>query len=87
MLKIHMKQNIYILLKNVKILVLKYDMISNKKRSPIVPELFVRERKLNISIVFTTQSYFRVPEDGRLNWTHFFIMKIPNKRELQQNRI
>ena len=60
------------------------DMISNKKRSPIVTELFVRERKLNISIVFTTQSYFQVPEYGRLNWTHFFIMNITNKRELQQ---
>ena len=46
--------------------------------------MFVRSRKLNISIVFITQSYFKVPKDVRLNSTHFFIMKIPNKRELQQ---
>ena len=47
-------------------------------------ELFVRGRKLNISIVFITQSYFKVTKDVRLNSTHFFIMKIPSKRELQQ---
>ena len=46
--------------------------------------MFIRARKLNISIVFITQSYFKVPKDVRLNSTHFFIMKIPNKRELQQ---
>ena len=40
--------------------------------------------KLNISIVFITKSYFKVPKDVRLNSTHFLIMKIPNKRELQQ---
>ena len=39
---------------------------------------------MNISLVFITQSYFKVPKDFRLNTTHFFIMKIPNKRELQQ---
>ena len=60
------------------------DMINNKKLNPIVTELFIRGRKLNISIVFITQSYFKVPKDVRLNSTHFFIMKIPNKRELQQ---
>ena len=60
------------------------DMISNKKFNPIVTELFIRGRKLNISIVFITQSYFKVPKDVRLNCTHFFIMKIPNKKELQQ---
>ena len=60
------------------------DMISNNKLNPIVRELFIRDRKLNISIVFITQSYFKVPKDVRLNSTHFFIMKIPNKRELQQ---
>ena len=60
------------------------DMISNNKLNPIVTELFIRGRKLNISIVFITQSYFRVPKDVRLNSTRFFIMKIPNKRELQQ---
>ena len=60
------------------------DMISNNKLNPIVTELFIRGRKLNISIVFITQSYFKVSKDVRLNSTHFFIMKIPNKRELQQ---
>ena len=60
------------------------DMINNKKLNPIVTELFIRVRKLNISIVFITQSYFKVPKDIRLNSTHYFIMKILNKRELQQ---
>ena len=60
------------------------DMINNKKLNPIVTELFIRGRKLNISIVFITQSYFKVPKDVRLNSTHFFIVKILNKRELQQ---
>ena len=60
------------------------DMINNKKRNPVVTKLFIRGRKLSISIVFITQSYFKVPKDVRLNSTHFFIMKIPNKRELQQ---
>ena len=60
------------------------DMINNKKLNPVVTELFVRDRKLNIFIVFITQSYFKVPKDVILNSTHFFIMKIPNKRELQQ---
>ena len=46
--------------------------------------MFLRRRKLNISLVFISQSYFRVPETIRLNATHYFIMKIPNKRELQQ---
>ena len=58
------------------------DMINNKKLDSIVTELFIRGRKL--SIVFISQSYFKVPKDVRLNSTHFFIMKIPNKRELQQ---
>ena len=60
------------------------DMINNKKLNSIVTELFLRGRKLNISLVFITQSYFKVPKDVRLNTTKFFIMKIPNKRELQQ---
>ena len=60
------------------------DMINNKKLNPVVTELFIRDRKINISIVFITQSYFKVPKDVRLNSTHFFIMKIPNKREPQQ---
>ena len=63
------------------------DMINNKKLNPIVTELFTRGRKLNISIVFITQSYFKVPEDVRLNSINFFIMKIPNKRELQQTAL
>ena len=60
------------------------DMINNKKRNSVVTELFRRGRKLKISLVSITQSYFKVPKDVRLNTTHFFIMKIPNKRELQQ---
>ena len=60
------------------------DMINNKKKNPTVTELFIRGRKVTISTVFITQSYFKVPKDVRLNTTHLFIMKIPNKRELQQ---
>ena len=60
------------------------DMINNKKRNPVVTELFIRGRKLNISIVFITQSYFKVPKDVRLNSTYFFITRIPNKRVFQQ---
>ena len=56
------------------------DMLSNKKLNPIVTELFITGRKLNISLVSITQSYFAV----RLNSTQYFVMKIPNKRELQQ---
>ena len=58
------------------------DMIDNKKLNSIVAELFITGRKLNISLVFITQLYFKVPKDVRLNSTHFFIMNIPNKREL-----
>ena len=60
------------------------DMINNKKLNSIVTELFIRCRKLNTSIVFITQSYFKVPKEVRLNTTHFFITKILSKRELQQ---
>ena len=60
------------------------DMVSNKKLNPVVTELFIRRRKLNISLVFITQFYFAVPNNIRLNSTHYFVMKIPNKRELQQ---
>ena len=60
------------------------DILSNKKLNPVVTELFIRGRKLNISLVFITQSYFVVPKNIRLNSTYYFIMKIPNKRELQQ---
>ena len=60
------------------------DMIHNKKLNSIVTDLFIRGRKLNISLAFITQSYFKVPKDVRLNTSHFFIAKIPNKREFQQ---
>ena len=60
------------------------DMINNKKLNSVVTKLFIRGKKINISLVFITQSYVKVPKDVRLNSTHFFIMKIPNKRELQQ---
>ena len=59
-------------------------MINNKKLNPIVTELFIRGRKLNISIFFITQSHFKVTKDVRLDSPHFFIMKISNRRELQQ---
>ena len=54
-------------------------MLSKKKFNPIVTELFIRGRKLNISLVFITQSYFDLPKNIRLNSTHSFILKIPNK--------
>ena len=57
--------------------------MDNKKFQAIIKELFIRCRKLNISFVFITQSYFSVPKDARLNTTHQFIIKINNKRELQ----
>ena len=60
------------------------DVINNEKLNPVVTGLLIRGRKLNISIVFITQSYFKVSKDVRLNSTHFFIMKISNKTELQQ---
>ena len=60
------------------------DMINNKKLNSIVTELFIRGRKLNISLIFITESYLKVPKEVRNNSTHFFIMKIPNKRELMQ---
>ena len=60
------------------------DMLSNKKLNPIVIELFIRGRKLNISLVFIAQFYFAVPKNIRLNSTHHFILKIPTKQELQQ---
>ena len=60
------------------------DIINKEIINPVLTELFIRGRKLNISIVFIAQSYFKVPKDVRLNSTYFFIMKSPNKRELQQ---
>ena len=71
-----------------KILIVFYDMvadmINNKKLNSVVTDLFIRGRKLSILLVFITQLYFKVPKDVRLNSTHLFITKIPNKRELQQ---
>ena len=58
--------------------------LSIKKLNPIVTRLFIRGRKLNIFLVFITQSYFPVPKNIGLNCTHYFIMKSPNKQELQQ---
>ena len=60
------------------------DMVHNKRLDSIVTELFIRGKKLNISLVFITQSYFKVPKDVRLNSTHFFIAKIRNRRELRE---
>ena len=59
-------------------------IMTNKIFRAIIKELFIRCRKLNISLVFITQSYFSVPKEVRLNSTHYLIMKIHNKRELQQ---
>ena len=77
----------YNLSRKRKILILFDDMIadimSNKKFPAIIKELFIRCRKLNILLVFITRSYFSVPKDVRLNSTHYLIMKINNKRELQ----
>ena len=59
------------------------DIMRSEKLKAIVKELFVKCRKLNISIVFITQSYFRTPKDARLNSTHYILMKIGNKKELK----
>ena len=59
-------------------------MVSNRKLNSIVTELFIRDRKLNISLVFITKYYFSVLKNIRLNSTHYFTMKTPSKRELQQ---
>ena len=72
--------------KDCKILIVFDDMIvniiKNKRLNLIVTKLLIRGRKLNISLVFITQSYFKVPKDVRLNTTQFFISKILNKRDL-----
>ena len=59
------------------------DIMRSEKFKVIVKELFIRCKKLNISIVFITQSYFRTPKDVRLNNTHYILMKIGNKKELK----
>ena len=58
-------------------------VISSKKAQQVFKELFIRCRKLNISLCFFTQSYFSVPKDVRLNCTHYVIFKLNNRRELQ----
>ena len=63
------------------------DTISNRKRNPILTELFIGSRYLNSSLAFITQSYFKVPKDVRLNSTHYPTMKIQSKREPQQIEI
>ena len=60
------------------------DIMTNKRFQAIIKELFIRCRKLNISLVFITQSYFIIPKEVKLNSTHYLIMKIHNRRELQQ---
>ena len=60
-------------------------MINNKKLNPVVTELFIRGRKLNISTAFISQSYFKVPKEVRLNTTHVFIMKIQKKKRTSTN--
>ena len=59
------------------------DIMTNKKFKAIIKDLFIRCRKLNISLAFITQVYFSVPKDVRLNSTHYLIMKTNNKKELQ----
>ena len=59
------------------------DIMRSEKFKAIIKELFIRCRKLNISIVFITQSYFRTPKDARLNSTHYILMKIGDKKELK----
>ena len=70
-----------------KVLIIFGDMIADIMRSEkfkaIFKELFIRCRKLNISIVFITQSYFRTPKDARLNITYYILMKIGSKKELR----
>ena len=59
------------------------DIMTNKKLQAVVKELFIRCRKLNILLIFITQSYFSTPKDVRLNSTHYLIMKIKNRKKLQ----
>ena len=79
--------NDYNPIRKTKKLIFLDDMIAgimgNKRFQAIIKELFIRCRKLNISLAFITQSYFSVPKDVRLDTKHYFIMKINNKRELQ----
>ena len=61
------------------------DIMSNEKFQAIIKKLFIRCRKINISLVFITQSYFSVPKDARLNSTHYLIMKTNKKKKELQN--
>ena len=74
--------------KKRKVLIVFDDMIAdmkfNKNLKPIITELYIRGKKLKVSPVLILQSYFTVPKNVRLNATYYFIMKIANKRELQQ---
>ena len=63
------------------------DMLSKKNIQPTVTELFMRCRKRNISLTFITQFHFVVARNSRLNSSHYFIMQIPNKQEIQQTAI
>ena len=87
LMKIYENTDDYNVNRKIKVLIVFYDMIAdimtNKKFQSIIKELFIRCRKVNTSLVFITQSYFSVPKDVRLNSTHYLIMKINNKRELQ----
>ena len=80
--------NNYIKNRDKKVLIIFYHMIADIMRSEkfkaIVKELFIRCSKLNISIVFITQSYFRTPKDARLNGTHYILMKIGNKKRTKK---
>ena len=71
--------------KKRKIMTVFDDMLSNKKLQSIVLPLFIRGRKLNLSLIFITQSYFAAPKNIRLNWTHYFIMKISYKKRVSTN--
>ena len=74
-----------------KVLIVFDDMIlhvkSNKKAQQVLKDLFIRCRKLNISLCFLTQSYFSIPKDVKFNCTHYIIFKLNNKRELQNTAI
>ena len=70
-----------------KLNIMSKDIMSNKKFEAITKELFIRYIKLNISLGFFRQSYFSVSKDVRLNSTHYLIMKINNRKELQNTEI
>ena len=63
------------------------NMLSNKKIQPIITELFIRARRLNISLVFITQSYFTLPKNINPDSTHYLIMKIPKKESFNKSQL